>query len=329
MSERKGPPNLTPVVVQGEQLPPESAPRSTDRSRGLPHCELPSAHRGCLAAGPALLTILVVLNAGGALAATLQKATAEAWDRYFHWVDDRVQRELSDPQKFLVEDSFPPGERARVKQQLQAGQVAVRRMPSPAPKDEHFEVPGGEIHHWWGAVLVPGAKLPELLHFLQDYDHHAGRFGDVERSRLLSKDGDTFRIYLRLKRSRAFVDAVYNTEQECIYSAHGPGRESSRSIASKIAEVENPGKPSERERPPGNDRGFLWRLASWWRFQQTSDGVLVELESASLSRDIPAVVKLIPGLAGYIRSTPRESLESVLGTIRDWAKSLQPIHAQS
>jgi hypothetical protein len=53
-----------------------------------------------------------------------------------------------------------------------------------------------------------------------------------------------------------------------------------------------------------------------WRFQQTGDGVIVELESASLSRDIPALVRLIPGVSSYIRSTPRESLESVLLDIR-------------
>ena len=96
-----------------------------------------------------------------------------------------------------------------------------------------------------------------------------------------------------------------------------PHEPPARATATKIAEVENPGTPSEREKPPGNDRGFLWRLVSWWRFEQRGPDVIVELESASLSRGIPAVIKFMPGISSYIRSTPRETLESVLISIRD------------
>ncbi len=277
------------------------------------------------ALGIAALTVILYLNAwaADALAAKLQPAAAKAWDQYIQWVDKRIQQELSQPNAFLVEDFFPPRERAEVKRQLENGQIVVRRMPNPVPKNEHFEIHDAEIHHWWGAILVPGITLPRLLGFLQDYDHTAGKFTDVERSRLLSKDGSFFRFYFRLKRSKAFVTAIYNTDQECLYTAYGPTREASRSVATRIAEVTDPGKPSEGENPPGDDRGFLWRLVSWWRFEQTERGVVVEVESASLSRDIPAVVKIIPWLSSYIRSTPRESLESILTTIRDCSKSLK------
>ena len=156
--------------------------------------------------------------------------------------------------------------------------------------------------------------------FLQDYDHHAGKFPDVERSRLISKNGDRYRFFFRLRRSKAFVTAYYNTEQECLYAFHGSMRASSQSEALKIAEIEDPGTASELERQPGNDRGFLWRLVSWWRFEQKGADVLIELESASLSRDIPTVIKFMPGISSYIRSTPRESMESVLTSIRDSMK---------
>ena len=197
----------------------------------------------------------------------------------------------------------------------------MRHVPATAvvPPGQRLEVPDGEIHHWWGAILIPNARLPELLPFLQDYGHHAGKFSDVEKSELLSRKGETFKFYFRLRRTKAFVTAHYNSEQECTYQQHSPTRVSSRSVATKIAEVENPGTPQEREKPPGNDRGFLWRLVSWWRFEQTAEGVIVECESASLSRDIPTVVKFIPGVSSYIRSTPKESLESVLVSIRNHA----------
>ena len=121
---------------------------------------------------------------------------------------------------------------------------------------------------------------------------------------------------MRLRRSKAFVTAHYNTEQECYYAFYDSTKAFSRSVATKIAEIENPGTPSEHEKIPGNDRGFLWRLVSWWRFEQIGSDVVVELESASLSRDIPTMIKFIPGISSYIRSTPRETLESVLASIR-------------
>jgi hypothetical protein len=155
---------------------------------------------------------------------------------------------------------------------------------------------------------------------MQDYNHHAGKFADVERSRLLSAEGNRYRVYFRFRRSKSFVTVVYNTEQDCIYSSHGPARASSQSVATKIAELEDPGADSEREKPPGHDRGFLWRLVSWWRFEQKGNDVVVELESASLSRDIPSIIKLMPGVSSYIRSTPKESLESVLNSVRAHVK---------
>jgi hypothetical protein len=206
-----------------------------------------------------------------------------------------------------------------VKRSLEAGEIVVEQIQRVVPKGTSFKVPNGEIHHWWGGVLIPHTTLRRVMDFLQDYDNHAGKFADVEKSQLLVRNGDYFRFYFRLRRTKAFVTAYYNTVQECTYKTWSSGRISSHSVATRIAELENPGTSAERERPPGNDRGFLWRLVSWWRFEETPQGVIVEVESASLSRDIPMMIKFIPGLSGYIRSTPRESVESVLSSIREYA----------
>ena len=168
---------------------------------------------------------------------------------------------------------------------------------------------------------MPGMKLSDLLPILQDYDHHAGHFADVEKSRLTRKSGNHYEFYFRIRRTKSIVTAYFNTEQVCDYVIQSPDRATSRSVATKIAELEDPGTSSERERPPGDDRGFLWRLVSWWRFKQTPRGVIVECESASLSRDIPVLIRLFPGAARYIESTPRESLESILAGIRNYAGS--------
>jgi hypothetical protein len=253
-------------------------------------------------------------------AAELQKETIEAWNRYLQWAQQKVTRELSDPNIFLIQNALPPKEKSEIWQSLNRGEIVARRMPSIVPQGISFDVPSGDIHHWWGAILLRNISLGQLLRFLQDYDHHAGKFSDVERSRLISKNGDHYKFFFRLRRSKAFVTAHYNTEQECLYTYYGSTRASSQSEAVKIAEVDDPGTSSEREKQPGNDRGFLWRLVSWWRFEQKGADVIVELESASLSRDIPAVIKFMPVISSYIRSTPRESLESVLTSIRNSLK---------
>ena len=266
----------------------------------------------------ATVVLLLFLSLRALPAAELKRETAAAWDRYIRWANEKVQRELSSPGVFLIQNSISAAERASLQASIASGEIAVKPMKGVIPSGIHFDVPDGEIHHWWGSMLLRNTSIARLLQLLQDYDHHYERFSDVERSRLISKDGNRYKIFLRLSRSKAFVTTHYDTEQDCVYTLYGSTRASSQSTATKIAELENAGTDHERELPPGKDRGFLWRLVSWWRFEQRGTDVVVELESASLSRGIPAFIRFMPGISSYIKSTPRETLESVLISIRDF-----------
>ena len=86
----------------------------------------------------------------------------------------------------------------------------------------------------------------------------------------------------------------------------------------KIAEVDNAGKRGEREMPPGTGHGFLWKLDTFWRFQQRDGGTWIECEAISLTRDIPTGLGWL--IEPIIRSLPRESLEN---TLRETANALQ------
>lgn len=282
----------------------------------------PPRHLGSLAltrAAPLLFAVAVFAEAPG-------PDTVQAWNQYYAWANQRVERDVADPKRFLIEDFLPPDEKASIRQELDSGGIVVRRMTGTIPAGVKFHVPYGEIHHWWGALLIPDVKLADVMTFVKDYDHQAGRFADVEQSRLLKKEDDHFEFFFRLRRTKAIVTVYYNSWQECTYYTRGNKRVWSRSVATKIAELADPGTPNEREKSPAEDRGYLSRLVSWWRFEQTDKGVIVECESASLSRDIPWIVSMIPGVASYIRATPRESLESVLSTFRKYVK---PRQAQS
>ena len=148
-------------------------------------------------------------------------------------------------------------------------------------------VPGGMIHDWEGIVFIPGAKLDDVLKILRDYDHHAIYYSpDVTKSRIESHDGDHFRVFMQFKRHK-LVTVVLNSEHEVTYFRDSPLRAHSRSSAIRIAQVEDPGGPNEKEKAPGDDDGFLWRMETWWRLEERDGGVYVQNQAVTLTRDIP------------------------------------------
>jgi len=76
-----------------------------------------------------------------------------------------------------------------------------------------------------------------------------------------------------------------------------------RSVATSIREAE------------GGDRGFLWRMNSYWRYRRVDGGVLVEVESLTLSRRVPSLAR--PIAAPLINRIARESMIRTLETMRD------------
>jgi hypothetical protein len=59
----------------------------------------------------------------------------------------------------------------------------------------------------------------------------------------------------------------------------------------------------------------MWRLNSYWRFEQRDGGTYVQLEAISLSRDIPTGLGWLVG--PFVSSIPKESLEFTLGRTRN------------
>lgn len=239
--------------------------------------------------------------------------TVAAWDAYVAAVERRVDGELARGNgRFLVLETLPAADVARARVALERGEVFVHEMTAPGGLGR--DVPDGLVHHWLGAILVRGATVDQVLAFVQGYDDHARHYADVMASKTLARDGDRFRVFLKLQRSRFGVSAHYDTEHEVTYRRHDASRASSRSVATRIAELADAGTPREREKPPDADRDYLWRLNSYWRFQQTPAGVVVECESVSLSRDVPWMVRFIVG--PFVRSVPRDSLDRTLRDMR-------------
>jgi len=130
---------------------------------------------------------------------------------------------------------------------------------------------------------------------------------------VLERRGDHLQLYVRMTRSK-IVTVTYDTEHMLDYRRHSPARASSRSVATKIAELEGAGTQDEREKAPGEDRGFMWRLNSYWRYEQVNDGVIVELESLTLSRSVPLGLGTV--VQPIIDRVARESIDRTLDNLR-------------
>ncbi len=254
----------------------------------------------------AVASLLVAFSV--AEAATLDPETLAAWNRYVVLTEHRIRTDGG----FLVQDSLPEELANEARRKLRAGEVFTTKLETTAD-GRSIDIPKGLVHHWLGSVFIPAMTVDELVGWLQNYDEHHRYFDEVESSRLVSRHGDDFEIFLRLRRKK-IVTVHYNTEHFVRYTRHHGGRVSSASYATSIAEIKNAGEATESEKAFGDDRGFLWRLNSYWRFEQASDGVIVELESVSLSRGVPVAVRWLVGR--YLDSVPRESLEATLGPIR-------------
>jgi hypothetical protein len=249
-----------------------------------------------------------------ASAATLKSKTLAGWETYVQSTEKRINGELAGNSNFLILDFKAPEEKERIRKVLMSGGVYVEQMESKDARGKEIQVEDGMVHHWYGAIFVPKVRLETLRHWLQDYNRHSDYFEEVEKSKLVSRDGENFKIFLRLVRTKV-ITVRYNTEHFAVYRDHSPTRLSSRSIATRIAEVVDAGTPAEKEKTSADDSGFLWRLNSYWRFEETDGGVIVECESISLSRSIPFGFGWVVG--PFVESVPRESLDAMLISIRD------------
>ena len=248
------------------------------------------------------------------MSADLKPKTLETFDRYVQVTESRIQKELARPGAFLYVEGLPEPRHSQVLAALKRGDIFMERLSTRDSSGQVIDAPDGIIHHWLGAVFVPGASLRQTLDLVQDYDHHQDIYRpEVVRSRLVSHEGNDFKILYRLRKKKV-ITVTLNTDHHVRYFPVDATRCHSRSYSTRVAQVENADKPDEREKPIGHDGGFLWRIDSYWRFEERDGGVYVECESVSLTRDVPTILK--PLINPFITGIPKESLQMTMGSTR-------------
>jgi hypothetical protein len=252
---------------------------------------------------------LTMWMAGIGAAADLKSETVAAFDSYIRTTEARIADQVSGKRSFLWID-----ESAQRRDQVRKGQIVAQ----PWNSRGEVEVPSGLIHDWIGSVFIPGVSLGNVLAMVQNYDNHYRIYQpEVIASKTLQHDGNHYKIYLRLLKKK-IITVVLNSEHDIIYYPLTATRLHSRSYSTRIAEVENPGGRDERELPVGAGHGFLWRLYSYWRFEERDGGVYMECKAVSLTRDIPTGFGWL--IEPVIRDLPKESLMRTLEGTRQALK---------
>ena len=231
----------------------------------------------------------------------LDRKTLEAFVAYIHNAETEMEKSLHGSGSFLWSQRLP--DRAQVVDQ---GQVVAQFWSGEGP----IKAPKGLIHDWIAAAFVPDSNIQGIFAVIQDYDNHKNTYKpEVIDSKLISRDGNDFQVYLRLLKKKV-ITVVLDTDHEVHYHAVDKTRWVCRSYTTRIAEVENAGSPDERVLEADIGYGYLWRLYSYWRFEERNDGVVLECRAVSLTRDVP--FGLGWAIEPIIKKLPKESLINTL-----------------
>lgn len=236
----------------------------------------------------------------------LQFQTLDAFNSHIRKAETEMEQTLHVEGSFLWSEASSKTVEERPK-----GEIRAELWTGKGPA----EVPDGLIHDWIGEILIPGATVDDLLAVIQNYDDHKNIYKpEVIDSKLITRHDNDFQIYLRLKKKK-IITVVLDTDHDVRYFSLDRTRAGCRSYTTRISEVEHAGTPQEQVMPADTGYGYLWRLHSYWRFQQSEIGVCAECRAISLTRNIPKGLGWI--IEPIIHRLPRESLINTLRATRD------------
>lgn len=244
------------------------------------------------------VSILIVLSAFQANAAELKPETVAAWDHYLERVNARLRERVRPGSSFLW--TFEDPDRAG---RVRGGEIVV----APAPGRSPVKVPGGLIHHWVGAMYLPGHKLDDLLEVTRDYDHYSEYYRpSVVESKTIARDDRIDRFSMRVMNKAFFLKTAMDADYQATNVRVDQDHFYSVARTTRVQEIEDYGQPGEHKVQEGEGSGYIWKLYSISRFEQRDAGVYVEVEAVALSRDIPLAARII--VDPIVRRVSRNSL---------------------
>jgi hypothetical protein len=251
------------------------------------------------------LNMIFLLTAASCEAARLRPSANRAFESYVADLESRLVRQHAGTKTHLAGLNVEASQRSSLERQLTSGEIRVERVNGGTR-----QLDGALLHHWRGAAFVPNATAKDMLALLQDFRHWSGHYApDVVSSRRLGKDGESTTLAIRFKK-QVVISIVLDAEYKVEAKLTGNDRGYSISRSTHFWQVDDPGTPRERRRPEGEDDGFLWRLNSYWSFAQIGEGLAIECEAVSLTRDVPSGLGWL--ITPIIGDLPRDLLRSAI-----------------
>jgi len=158
---------------------------------------------------------------------------------------------------------------------------------------ENADIKNGSIHHFSGAIRVPGAKIEHVRRIMQDYSNYANYFKpDVAKGSGASQpdstpDDEHFQSNLFLTESTLWIDVAYDAKYDTHYRRLDASRWTARSTTMSLRELLDAKKLDGSAYPEGEDHGFLWRSNTYWYARERNGGLDLQVDSMSLSRTPP------------------------------------------
>ena len=266
----------------------DRCPSITRRSASIPTLAL------------SLLLLLIQFGTHRASAAEPTPAATLGFAIYIAQVELRLGQQHQAQAEFLAATSLESQAR------LRRGELIIERLtPSPVPN-----LPGAMLHHWRGTAFARGARAADFERLMTNFAAYPQFFSpQVLQSKALSQHGDHYQAIMRVRQHHV-ITVVLDTTYEITYGRLDAQHGYSISRSTEIREIDSPGTPHERVLNTGEEHGFLWRLNSYWSYEERDGGPYMQIESVSLTRSIPAGLGWVIG--PFVESIPRESLEFTL-----------------
>jgi hypothetical protein len=189
---------------------------------------------------------------------------------------------------------------------MRQGELIIERLTPSAGAD----FSGALLHHWRGTAFAPGAKAADFERLMRDFNAYPQYFSpEVLQARVLTQGGDRMQAWMRV-RQRHVITVVMDTTYDVTFGQMDVQHGYSISRSTRIAEIDAAGTSAERVLGEDEEHGFLWRLNTYWSYEERDGGLYLQIEAVSLTRAIPRGLGWV--VRPYAESIPRESMEFTL-----------------
>lgn len=255
--------------------------------------------------GSVVFGLLILMPVGAALGAIVAEpapAAVSTFNSYISKVESRLAQQHRSQGGFLVSVASGPESEARQRH----GEVIIEKL---TPSTDAV-ISEAMLHHWRGTAFAAGAKVADFERLMKDFNAYPLHFApQVLQAKVLAQNDDRLQTVMRV-RQRHVITVVMDTAYDVSFGRLDAQHGYSISRSTRVSEIDSPGTVKERALSANEEHGFMWRLNTYWSYEERDGGLAMQIESVSLTRSIP--YGLDWAIRPFVESVPRESLEFTL-----------------